>query len=166
MTTPDQDSAVKSLRPLFAWGLLAYVAITTFFALLTWLVPAGGSDIFGRSWTANGTVTGLILIALPLLAVLITSQVKPVANGAKLIAFVALAEYALIVAFGLLTFLIGLLHTGDIIHDAPSAFNTFAAILLDVIRLGLAALAALVTFRTFTAQGGKITDPLAGSHPR
>lgn len=152
MTTPDQELAVKALRPLIAWGLLAYVAVTGFFALLTWLVPTGGSDIFGRSWNANDAVTGLVLISLPVLAVLI-------AKGSKLIAFVALAEYAFIVLFGLLTFLIGLLHTGDIIHDAPSAFNSFAAILLDVIRLGLAALAALLTFRIFTALGGKITVP-------
>jgi hypothetical protein len=159
MTTPDTESGVKQLRPLFAWTLLAFVAISLFFALLAWLVPSDGTTIFSRSWDANGSVTGLILIALPLLAVLITSVVRPVVGGAKLMAFVALVEYAFIVLFGLLTFLLGLAYVVDVIHDARSSFSAFSGILLALLRLVLAALAAVATWRTFTALGGKIPLP-------
>jgi hypothetical protein len=165
MTTPDAEPAVKQYRALFAWALLAYVAISLFFSLLTWLVPSDGSTIFGRSWWANNDVTSLVTIALPLLAVLITGVVRPVVSAAKLFAFIALAEYAFIVLFGLLTFLLGLVAAFDGIHDARSSFGVFSGVLLALIRLVLAALAAWVTFNAFTSLGGKLSMPATPPPP-
>jgi hypothetical protein len=159
MTTPDTTggdvgAAVKPLRAWFAWALLGYVALVLFLVFIGWLIPEY-SDFVGRSSDAATRVTQLSTIGLPLLAVLIVSQIKPALGITKLVSVIALAEYAFIILFGGLTWLIGL---GNLFGDVHVS-SALDYLLLAVAELILTLLAGYAVFRVFVAAGGRLQLP-------
>lgn len=163
MTTPDTSlgEAVKPLRAWFAWALLGYVALVLFIVFLRWLIPAEFGNFVDRSAEAGSRVTELTTIGLPLLAVLLVSQIKPALGITKLISMIALAQYAFIILFGALTWLIGLAKLTEGVHVA-SALDYLA---IGAAELVITALAAFAVFRVFIAAGGTLSLPTGPSTP-
>ncbi|NUT36984.1 MAG: hypothetical protein HOV79_28340 [Hamadaea sp.] len=158
MTTPSSpESAVKGLRPLFAWALLGYVALHLVFEFFSWLVPSRHDSFTMRSYYAD--FVGLYTIALPLLALLIAVQITPVLGASKIMAAIALAEYAFALFFGVVTFLIGLGYAFTFAEtSAATAFGGLRHLVMSVAELALLALAAYASLRVFTSLGGKLPD--------
>jgi len=160
MTTPSvppsPENAVKALRPLFAWALLGYVALHLFFEFFGWLLPSGDSTVSSRS--ASAGFVGLYTIVLPLLAVLIATQITPILGLSKLMAAIALVEYAVVLFFGAIAFLLGLARTFDYVSSARGAFGALEHLVLGLAELGIAALAAYAVFRVYLSLGGTLPD--------
>ncbi|WP_051366736.1 hypothetical protein [Hamadaea tsunoensis] len=166
MTFPSPQAsspsdAVKGLRPLFAWALLAYTALRLFFSFLSWIVNSDYGSFAARS--ANAGFVGLYTIVLPLVAVLIATQIQPALRGAKLIAMVALGEYAFALLFGALTFLISLLWGPGGSNFAAKAVNYLSHVVLGALELGLMLLAAFAVLRVFTSLGGQLPKFQSGT---
>lgn len=140
---------MTTLRPYFAWALLTYAAAELFFIFLNWLLISGGTNIFQRSYRTDTTT--LTTVGLPMLAVLITTQVKPVLSIAKNVALVALAEYLIILLFGGLTFLLGLIHMIDFVHDIQSQVAALSYLVFALLGFALAGLAGFATWRIYTS---------------
>jgi hypothetical protein len=147
MNTPTLGNAVKALRPLFAWALVGYVALYLVFAFLSWLVGSGTFTV--RSYNAD--FVNLYTIVLPLLAVLVATQIEPVLDISKFIAGIALIEYAVALFFGVITFLIGLVHGFD-------GFDAFRHTVMNLVALGFLALAGYAVARVYLAVGGQLPD--------
>jgi len=157
MTTPSSpEGAVKALRPVFSWALLGYVALVLFFEFLAWIVPAKYGTFSSRSYSAD--FVNLYTIVLPLLALLIATQISPVLAASKLLAAVALVEYAVTLFFGMIAFLIGLAGAFDNVDSAARAFDGLRYIVMSLVELGFVALAAWVILRLFLALGGTLPD--------
>jgi len=157
MTTPSSpEGAVKALRPVFSWALLGYVALVLFFEFLGWIVPGKYGTFSARSYTSD--FVSLYTVVFPLLALLIATQISPVLTASKLLAAVALAEYAVTLFFGAITFLIGLGSAFDSVDSAARAFDGLRYIVMSLVELGFAALAAWVVLRLFLALGGTLPD--------
>jgi hypothetical protein len=155
MTTPTTGSAVKALRPLFTWALLAYFAAYLVFEFLRWIVPSPSDTFTSAAYSAG--FADLFPIALPLLAILIATQMEPVLPGAKLIAGIALIEYAVALFFGVITFLIGLGYAFGI-DNFSDVIEAMSYLITGLLRLGLLALAGYAVLRVFTALGGKLPE--------
>jgi hypothetical protein len=136
---------VTTLRPLFAWALLAYVAAELLFISMTWWLPGSGTNLLQRSYRIDTTT--VTSVGLPILAVLISGQVKPVLSIAKTVAMVALAEYLIILLFGGLTFTLGLMHALDFVDDPQSGVAALSYAVFTLLGFALAALAALASLR-------------------
>jgi len=159
MTTPEftggaLDNSIKPLRSLFAWGMLAYAAVELFFTFLDWITPSTGSSFTARSYSAD--FADLFTIVLPIVAVLIATHISPVLAASRLIATVALLEYAVVLVFGALTFLIGLGYTFTGVNTARETVGAFSHIVFGLLGLALAALAGYGVLRVFTALGGRL----------
>ncbi len=141
---------MASLRPLFAWALLAYVAIDIFFTLAHWVEPFRGNGFVQRAHGADFTT--LVTVGFPILAVLIAAHLEPVLSSAKLVAAVALGEYAAIICLGAMAFIIGLPHLARV----DSAVSILAYVVYSFAGLAFAALAAFATIRTYLKLGGTI----------
>lgn len=155
MNTPTTGNAVKELRPLFAWALVGYIALHLLFAFLIWIAPTGGT-FASRSRFADFVT--LFTIALPLLAVLIATQIDPVLAAAKFIAGIALIEYAVAAVFGVLTFLIGLGYVFTSVNSAGSALGAFRYLVMGALELGILTLAGYAVLRVFQSLGGRVPD--------
>jgi hypothetical protein len=119
------------------------------FAFFDWILPGTGSTLSGRS--AGADFTSLVVMAMPVVAVLLAIQVQPMLSTAKTIAMIALVEYAVIVVLGLLTLLIGIGYVADAgVSSANQSFDVLAYFVLGLGRLGLAAIAGLVSYQAFT----------------
>jgi len=153
---PTPQNAVKSLRPFFAWALLGYVALLLFFEFLGWILPSGHDTFTSRSYFAD--FVNLYTIALPLLALLIATQIAPVLAGSKLMSAIALVEYAVVLFFGVITFLLGLGRAFDTVNRVDSAFGALRHVVMSLVELGLVALAAWAVLRLFLALGGTLPD--------
>jgi hypothetical protein len=166
MTTPSvpssPGSAVGALRTLFAWALLGYVALQLFFEFFLWIVPARGTSLAARSFSAG--FVGLYTIALPLLAVLIASQISPMLTQAKLMAAIAVLEYLAAVLFGALAYLLGIIQAFDYVDGARGALMALRYLVMDAAELAIAALAGYAVLRVFLALGG--TLPEFGARPK
>ena len=136
-------------RQVAAWALVGYAGLFLVFTFFGWLLPGG--TFAGRS--AGAGFTALPELALPVLAVLLATAVEPPLSGAKLIAAVALLEYAVVLLFGALTLLIGL---GSFGHGfGPRVgFDVTSYFVLGLGRLALAVVAALVVYRAWVRLGG------------
>jgi hypothetical protein len=156
MTTPTTGSAVKTLRPLFTWALLAYVAAYLVFAFLSWIVPSPHETFTSAAYFAG--FTDLYPIVLPLLAILIATQMDSVLPGAKLMAGIALIEYAVALFFGVITFLIGLGYAFTGIDHFSDVIGAMRHLIIGLLELGLLALAGFAVLRVFTALGGKLPE--------
>ncbi len=157
MTTPSTARGwTAAPRLVAAWALVGYAGLYLAFAFVDWLLPGDGT-FAERSWSATAGVTNLALLAMPVVAVLLATQVQPTLPQAKTTAAVALVEYAAIVLFGLVTLLIGV----GAISNQPSgnanrAFDTLAYFVLGTGRLALAAVGGLVAYQAFTRLGGAL----------
>ena len=149
MTTP-----FGSPRALAAWALVGYAALHLFFAFFDWLLPDGGS-FTGRS--ANAGFTNLFVMAMPVVAVLLAVHVAPVLSHAKLIAAVALVEYAASLVFGVFALLIGVGAVVDgRINNSNHAFDALAYFVMGAAALALIAVAGWVTYQAFVRLGGSL----------
>jgi hypothetical protein len=155
MNTPSTDTAVKALRPLFAWALVGYVALQLFFAFLFWITPTGGT--FG-SRARSADLVSLYTIVLPLLAVLIATQIQPVLSASKFIAGIALIEYAIALVLGVITFLIGLAYAFTSINSTGAAVGAFRYMVFGTFELAFLALAGYAVLRVFRSLGGRVPD--------
>ena len=154
MTTPNPARAlVAEPRQLAAWALVGYAGLYLVISFLRWLVPHDVISFPVRSQAAG--FTSLVEIALPVLAVLIATAFGSAVSQAKLIATVAVIEYAAIVFFGVITFLIGLGGFGGPFGGA-SGVDVLDYLVLGLGRLGLAAVAGFVTFQAWTRLGGSL----------
>jgi hypothetical protein len=147
---------MASLRPLFAWALLGYAAIDIFFALAHWANPFRRGDFLQRAYDAD--LTTLVTVGFPILAVLIAAHLQPVLGMAKLIAAVALAEYAVVICLGAVAFVLGLPHLTRV--DNPVSMMEY--VVRGFAGLAFAALAAFAVARTFSAHGGSLPIKLGG----
>ncbi|MFG1828484.1 hypothetical protein [Micromonospora chersina] len=142
--TTQASQLTKPLRELAALVLLGANAVLLFVGLLRLLVPVDDYSTFsGRAGSTFFTFVGLESTALPVLAVLLATHVRPVLPKAKLITQVALIEYAVSAAFGALTFLIwmvGRLADGEVL-------DAFLGLLTRVAWLAVFAIAAFVVFK-------------------
>lgn len=155
MTNPNPalTGALRSPRTLAVWGLLGYTALYLFFAFFNWVLPGGGS-FAARS--AGLPFSDLFVMAFPVVAVLLAVHVQPLLAGSKLITAIALAEYAISLAFGALTFLIGLGVVFDGFYGARSGFNGLQYLIFGVAKLALIAIAGYAVFASFRSAGGTI----------
>jgi len=169
MTTPTPSPGASlgrvtsSPRALAIWALLAWAALVLFFAFLAWIFPTSASAFTSRSAGVFNDFAGLTTIAVPVLAVLLAVHVEPALPEAKLVAFIALIEYAFALLFGVLTFLIGLGAAFSNLDDPDGAFYSFGEALsgirylaLGLVQLALLAIAMLVVYRAFTGLGGRL----------
>jgi hypothetical protein len=141
--TPASNLTKVPLRTLFAWALLGYVALDLFFEFVDWLLPEGGSSLVDRS--AGADFVTLTKVGLPMVALLLATQVAPPLRESKLMALIALAEYGAIVLFGLITFLLGL---GAM--NGVDASDLLGYLVLSLAGLAIAALAGLYAFRIWS----------------
>ncbi|MEV1332295.1 hypothetical protein AB0J20_22295 [Micromonospora costi] len=152
MTSPAEPTSAdatkarqltKPLRELAAFVLLGANAVLLFVALIRLLTPAGFGSFTDRAGSTYFDFVGLEATLLPLLAVLLATHVTPVLSQAKTITQVALAEYAVGVLFGALTFLIwmvGRLADGEVLD----------ALLGLLTRLAWLAIFAVAAFAVYT----------------
>src|SRR6185369_1696620 len=98
---------------------------------------------------------GLTAIALPFLAVFISTHVKPVVPMGRVITLVALIEYGVAALFGVVTMFLGFI--SDIGTD--SATSGFGAALLLLDRLSFLALLGLAGFLVLRVYLGLYTVP-------
>jgi len=167
MTTPTPPTGnpagriLSSPRELAAWALVGYVALVLFFEFFQWILPGG--TFSGRS--ANADFRSLLIMGMPVLAVLLAAHVSPVIGSARMIAAIALAEYAFALFFGLVTLLIGLGAVFDSVDDASESFGALGYLVLGIAGLGLMTVAALVVWRAFSSLGGKLPIPQSRTAP-
>jgi hypothetical protein len=153
MTTP-----FGSPRALAAWALVGYAALHLFFAFFDWLLPGDGT-FTGRSAIAG--FTNLFVMAMPVVAVLLAVHVAPVLSHAKLIAAVALVEYALSLVFGVFALLIGVGAVVDgPINNSNDAFDALAYFVMGAAALALIAVAGWATYQAFVRLGGSLPVPV------
>jgi hypothetical protein len=159
MTNPSVPPAVRGLlgspRTLAAWALVGYAALHLAFTFLVWAAPGSGS-VSGGARGAHYEFTNPLIMAMPVVAVVIATYITPVAAGAKLMALVALIEYAVSLAFGGLTFLIGLGAAFDGVGTAEGAMAALQYLVMGIATLVLLVVAGYVVFRAFTALGGRL----------
>jgi hypothetical protein len=142
-------------------GLLGYVALAEFFAFLVWL--AGQNSFVGRSSDAASMFLNLVTMAMPLLAVLISTKVEPVLPMARTFVTVALVEYAVSLFLGIITFLIGI---GNL-YQFNSGVGGTRDLILTIAAIVLIAIAGYITYGIFVEMGGRIVGPRTtyGNYP-
>jgi hypothetical protein len=163
MTTPTPRGLLAAPRQLAAWALLGYAGLHLFVTFLDWITPRQYQTFASRSAIANGAFTALVELALPVAAVLIATWGDAPVRNARLIAILALIEYAVVLFFGALSFLIGL---GGFVN--VTGLDVLGYLLLGLGRLALAALAGLVAYATWTRLGGSfaaLTRPATPTQP-
>src|SRR5688572_28436190 len=151
MTNPINRATLQSPRALAAWALDAYVAVRLFFTFFDWVLPGDGSFSV-RS--AGAGFESLLVMTMQLLAVLLAAHVTPSVQGARLIAAVALVEYAVALFFGAITLLIGLAAVFDGLETINGVFDALRYFVLGLGNLVLIAIAAYVVVRSYTGLGG------------
>jgi hypothetical protein len=159
MTSPTIGG---SPRVLAVWAMLGYAGLALVFAFLDWIFPSSPVTFASRSYADFDSFVNVFTMALPVLAVLLAVHVEPGLAGARLMATVALVEYALVLLFGVVTLLVGL---GVAFSDYPNnalysfgrALDGLGYFILGVGELILVAVATLVVYRAYTALGGRLT---------
>jgi hypothetical protein len=150
MSTPNPARALLAEpRQLAAWALVGYAGLYLVIVFLRWLVPGEFTTFAGRSADASGDFTALVEMALPVLAVLLAAAIAPPVAHAKLIATVAVAEYAVLLFLGVITFLIGL---GGI--EGADGLDVLSYLVLGLGRIVLAAIAGYVAYQAWARLGG------------
>lgn len=173
---PSADDApavetTRQLRPLIAWALLGVNGLWLLIALQKFLFPGdfaqeefsgrafstfGESTNFGESQTAGLLsigFAGILQIALPVLAVILLTHVRPAFPNPKIFLFVVLGEFAVSALFGLLSFFV------TFSLDVENMGRLFFE--MAMFRLGLLALLGVAAFWTF-----KIAQPHLASRPQ
>ncbi len=157
MTSPSlgpSSGVASSPRALAAIGLVGYVALAEFFGFILWIADKGTFTF--RSANASGIFLDLTINAMPIVAVLIAAKIAPALPLARTIVLVALIEYGVSLALGLITFLIGIGNA----FDADGLHGT-TSLILGLGAIALIAIAGFITFRIFTEMGGRLQGPQA-----
>lgn len=167
MTTPNPRSPAGGgasgtalpVRSLTAWALLALAAVTVAFAFLRWIFPPSPLGFIDRFSVTN--VANITVLVAPLLAMLVATKLGPALARAKLMGTVALATYGVALLLGVVSFLVTIAEKFDV--AGRGAYYAFGYILqgigglvVELLLLGLLALAALWTYKVFAALGGKL----------
>ncbi|RKN43357.1 hypothetical protein [Micromonospora endolithica] len=148
MTSPadpastDARHLTSPLREPAALVLLGANAVFLFVGLVRLLAPAQYGTFTGRAGSSFFAFVGVEAVALPLLAVLLATHIRPVVPRAKLITQVALAEYAVSAVLGAFTFLIwtvGRLAEGEVL-------DSFLGLLVRLAWLGILAVAGWAVY--------------------
>ncbi|MBX6749166.1 MAG: hypothetical protein IRY85_05745 [Micromonosporaceae bacterium] len=160
MTTPNPRGLLAAPRQLAAWALIGYAGLHLFIAFLNWVAPRQFQTFAERSASACGTLTSLVELALPVVAVLIATWGDAPVAQARLIATIALVEYVVVLFLGALTFLIGLAGFVNV-----NGLDVLGYLLLGLGRLGLALIAGLVAYQTWTRLGGSLAALTRPSTP-
>jgi len=126
-----------SPRYLAAWALLAYAGVFLVFEFFELILPGGSFSDRAR----GGDFRSLFIAAMPILAVLLAYWVSPALRGARLIATIALVEYAIALFFGLLTWLVGLAPEFTGIHDAHAGLGALRYLVQGALELALITIA-------------------------
>jgi hypothetical protein len=161
MTTP-RASVLASPRAAAAWALVGYAALFLFFRFFQWILPGGGG-LSDRS--AHAGFADLFVMAMPVLAVLLAVHVQPMLASARLIATIALIEYAVSLFFGVITLLIGLPAVFDGISRAREAMGALEYLVLGIGALALEMIAAWVVLQAYQALGGRLPGRTTTSTP-
>lgn len=145
----DQSTAAEHIRPirwLIGFVLLGAAGLELLRLFWVWLLsPSETSGPFDqRSLEAASQFTELPLVALPLLAVLITTMVAPVVPQAKQITLIALLEYGLMALGALATTVVGL----SVLLE-HSAWILISLLLDRLVMLTLLGLAGFVVLRIY-----------------
>ena len=153
MTTPSRAGILASPRALAAWTLVGYAALFLFFRFFLWILPSGGG-LSQRS--ASADFRDIFVMAMPVLAVLLAVHVQPMIAAARLIAAIALIEYAVSLFFGVITLLIGLPAVFDQISRLRDAMVALEYLILGIASLALIAIAAWVVLQAYQGLGGRL----------
>ena len=133
------------LRDLAAYALLGATALFIFVALLD-LLFSNGSFALATQYSFNRFIN-IETTLFPLAAVLLTTLVRPQSSSARLISLVALIEYGVGGALGLLFgFLFGLINTASAEYNG-GGMAAFESFLYDVGYLAVYAIAAYAVFQ-------------------
>jgi len=160
MTTPTPRGLLAAPRQLAAWALVGYAGVHLFVAFLDWVGPERFQTFANRSAVVSGAFTSLVELAMPVVAVLIAAWGNAPVPNARLIATVALVEYAVVLFLGAITFLIGL---GGL--ENVNGLDVLGYLLLGLGRLALAVVAGLVTYQAWTRLGGSLAALTRPSSP-
>jgi hypothetical protein len=158
MTTPtpslgvSMSRALSTPRALVAWAIVGYPALFLFFEFFELILPGG--SFTGRA--AGAEFRSLPINAIPVVAVVLAAYLGPPIPAARLLARIALIEYAVTLFFGLLTLVVGLVAVVDGVNSAQSGLAAMRYVVLGVAELGMIAVVAHVVLRTYTSLGGKL----------
>ncbi|WP_412541717.1 hypothetical protein R8Z50_03935 [Longispora sp. K20-0274] len=151
-TTAEEKSAAdftKPYRSLAALVLVSVAGLLLFINILQLLlVTEGWAETFTRRASIGfNDFVGAEAIFLPLIAVLITTHIKPVPPIAKTITLIALVEYGVGALFGLITLVAGAVFSLDDNSVLTVAYTILA-------RLGYFVLFGLAAFFVFRVYAG------------
>src|SRR5690606_2497576 len=169
MATPNPRASLAApavaatsipVRPVTAWELLALAAAVVLFAFLTWIFPPGPSSFVNR--VSVGQFANVTVLVAPLLAMLIATKVGPPLPQAKPMGLTALVTYAAALLFAVLAFLLTIADKFDNLEGRGGLYGFGAllqglgSLIMELLHLGLLALAALWAYKLFTALGGRL----------
>jgi hypothetical protein len=150
---------------LAALVLLAVNALFLLLTVLDFILALGGDGFTARANAHFESFVGLTSIALPLIAVLIATHIRPVVPHGRMITVLAIAEYAVSGLFGLIAIFAGFLGT---LVNAPS-FDSDGAVRQALTgflgRIGMFALLALAAFLVLRVYLGLYSAPRPAHHP-
>jgi hypothetical protein len=160
MTTPtptpslgiSMGRALSTPRALVAWAIIGYPALFLFFEFFELILPGG--SFAGRA--AGAEFRSLTINAIPVLAVVLAAYVGPPIPAARLLARIALIEYAVTLIFGSLTLVVGLVAVVDGVNSAQSGLGAMRYVVMGATELGMIAVVASVALRAYTGLGGKL----------
>jgi hypothetical protein len=135
------------MRPLAAIALLAGNAVFLFLGVSDLLlVVTGWASQFGvRSAATFEIFAGPVAIALPLVAVLLTTHVAPALRQSRVILLAALTEYGVSAFFGVITYL------GAFAEGLFSVRATFDGLLSRAVWLAFLTIAVTAVYRVYRA---------------
>jgi hypothetical protein len=156
MTTPSlgisMSRALSTPRALAAWAIVGYPALFAFFELFELILPGG--SFFDRA--AGAEFRSVVINAMPVAAVALAAHVGPLIPAARLLAMIALIEYAVTLLFGLLTLVLGLPAVVGGVNSAQGGLDAMRYVVMGVAELILIGVASYVVLKTYTGLGGKL----------
>ncbi|GAA2386931.1 hypothetical protein [Dactylosporangium salmoneum] len=133
-------------RELAAFALIGAAGVFLLAGLLE-LFTGVANSFLTMATTSFGNVVGFQVILMPILAVVLVTQIDPVTPRSKMIVLGALIEYAVAAVLGLVLLLAGLI--GDMQSEYLALGYAFANFLEHLAGLGLIALGLFLTSRVF-----------------
>lgn len=158
MTTPTPSlgtsisRALSTPRALVAWALVGYTALFLFFEFFELILPGG--SFTGRA--AGADFRSIVINAMPVLGVVLAAHLAPPIPAARLVATIALIEYAVTGLLGVLTLLVGLGAVMGDVNSAQTGLGAMRYLVLGVAELVLIALAGYIVLRAYTGLGGRL----------
>ncbi|MER7002450.1 hypothetical protein ABT297_05305 [Dactylosporangium sp. NPDC000555] len=150
---------LEPYRELVAFALIGAVAIFLLAGLI-WMLTGMFNAFLATATVSFSTIVSFETILLPILAVVLATQVAPVTARAKFIVIGALVEYAVAAVIGLVLLLAGLI--GDVQRDTVAVGYAFSSLLEHLAGLGLIGLGLFLTVRVYL---GGYTAPKPAAPP-